>query len=62
MRLINIIDKDMAMYLHSMGFKYMKANVDGKEVFQFIESDSLLKELHSKYEESSYFYSTYLTF
>lgn len=62
MRLVNVADIEKAEYLCSLGFKYIKTTIGDKEVFQFIEDECLLKELNSKYGESSYFYSKYMNF
>lgn len=62
MRLINIIDKQYAERLKSLGFKCIEKNIDNKVVFQFIEEPELIKELNSNFEEGSYFYTNNMTF
>lgn len=62
MRLINIIDKQCAERLKSLGFKCIEKNIDKKVVFQFIEEPELIKELNSNFEEGSYFYTNNMTF
>lgn len=49
-----ILDKTKADTLLSLGFKYTKRNIDNKEVFVFIQTNELMKELNSKFEESSF--------
>lgn len=62
MRLINIIDKQYAERLKSLGFKCIEKSIDNKVVFQFIEEPELIKELNSNFEEGSYFYTNNMTF
>ena len=50
-----ILDKTKADTLLSLGFKYTKRNVDNKEVFVFIQTNELMKELNSKFEQGSFF-------
>jgi len=49
-----ILDKTKADTLLSLGFKYTKRNIDNKEVFVFIQTNELMKELNSKFEEGSF--------
>ena len=49
-----ILDKTKADTLLSLGFKYTKRNIDNKEVFVFIQTNELMKELNSKFEKSSF--------
>lgn len=49
-----ILDKTKADTLLSFGFKYTKRNIDNKEVFVFIQTNELMKELNSKFEQSSF--------
>ena len=51
---ILILDKTKADTLLSLGFKYTKRNIDNKEVFVFIQTNELMKELNSKFEEGSF--------
>ena len=50
-----ILDKTKADTLLSLGFKYTKRNIDNKEVFVFIQTNELMKELNSKFEQGSFF-------
>lgn len=52
---ILILDKTKADILLSLGFKYAKRNIDNKEVFVFIQTNELMKELNSKFEQGSFF-------
>lgn len=49
-----ILDKTKADALLSLGFKYTKRNIDNKEVFVFIQTNELMKELNSKFEQGSF--------
>ena len=49
-----ILDKTKANTLLSLGFKYTKRNIDNKEVFVFIQTNELMKELNSKFEQGSF--------
>lgn len=49
-----ILDKTKADTLLSLGFKYIKRNIDTKEVFVFIQTNELMKELNSKFEQGSF--------
>ena len=51
---IIILDKTKADTLLSLGFKYTKRNIDNKEVFVFIQTNELMKELNSKFEQGSF--------
>lgn len=50
-----ILDQAKANTLISLGFKYTKRSIDNKEVFVFIQTNELMKELNSKFEKSSFF-------
>ena len=50
-----ILDQVKADILQSLGFKYTKRNIDIKEVFVFIQTNELMKELNSKFEQCSFF-------
>lgn len=52
---IIIMDKAKADTLLSLGFKYITRKIDNKEVFVFIQTNELMKELNSKFEEGSFF-------
>ena len=49
------MDKTKADTLLSLGFKYTTRKIDNKEVFVFIQTNELMKELNSKFEEGSFF-------
>lgn len=49
-----ILDPQKAEQLQQCGFKYTKRNIDNKEVFVFIQTNELMKELSSKFEKSSF--------
>jgi hypothetical protein len=59
---IIILDKTKADTLLSLGFKYVKRNINGKEAFVFIQTNELMKELNSKFEEGSFFVDKFLKF
>lgn len=50
-----IMDKTKADTLLSLGFKYITRKIGNKEVFVFIQTNELMKELNSKFEEGSFF-------
>lgn len=50
-----ILDQAKADTLLSLGFRYTKRIIDNKEVFVFIQTNELMKELNSKFEEGSFF-------
>ena len=52
---ILILDKSQADTLLSLGFKYTKRSIDNKDVFVFIQTHKLMKELNSKFEDGSFF-------
>lgn len=49
-----ITDEAKADILLSLGFKYTKRNIDNKEVFVFIQTNELMQELSSKFEQGSF--------
>lgn len=57
-----ILDKTKADTLLSLGFKYTKRNINNKEVFVFIQTNELMNELNSKFEQSSFFVSNTVKF
>lgn len=59
---ILILDKNQADTLLSLGFKYTKRNIKNKELFVFIQTNELMKELNSKFERSSFFISSTVNF
>ena len=59
---IIILDKAKADTLLSLGFKYVKRNINNKEAFVFIQTNELMKELNSKFEEGSFFVDKFLKF
>ena len=50
-----IMNKSKADTLLSLGFKYTTRNIDNKEVFVFIQTNELMQELNSKFEQGSFF-------
>ena len=44
-----ILDKNQADTLLSLGFKYTKRNIDNKEVFVFIQTNELMRELDTNF-------------
>ena len=59
---IIILDQNQADALLSLGFKYTKRNIDNKEVFVFIQTNELMKELNSKFEQGSFLLSSNVCF
>ena len=57
-----IMDKTKADNLLSLGFKYITRNIDNKEVFVFIQTNELMQELNSKFEQGSFFIGQNLCF
>ncbi len=57
-----ILDKNQANTLLSLGFKYTKRSIDNKEVFVFIQTNELMKELNSKFEQGSFLLQKNLCF
>lgn len=57
-----ILDPQKAKQLQQCGFKYTKRNIDNKEVFVFIQTNELMKELNSKFEQGSFFVQKNLYF
>ena len=57
-----ILDKNQADTLLSLGFKYTKRNIDNKEVFVFIQTNELMRELNSKFEQGSFFIGNTVNF
>ena len=49
------MDKTKADNLLSLGFKYITRKIDNKEVFVFIQTNELMQELNSKFEQGSFF-------
>lgn len=62
MDIIYIFDEEKAKMLLAKGFKYIEKNIDNKKAFQFYGTDELMKELHSKFDASSFFVSKRLLF
>ena len=56
------MDKTKADTLLSLGFKYTTRKIDNKEVFVFIQTNELMKERSSKFEEGSFLLSKTLKF
>lgn len=59
---IIIMDKTKADTLLSLGFKYTTRKIDNKEVFVFIQTNELMKELNSKFEQGSFLLSKNVCF
>lgn len=59
---IYILDKKLATTLLSLGFKYVKRTIDSKDVFVFIQTNELMKELNSNFEEGSFYFGKNLCF
>jgi len=59
---ILILNQDQADKLQQLGFKYIKRNIDNKEVFVFIQTNELMKELNQKFDANSFFVQKNLCF
>jgi len=59
---ILILDKTKADTLLSLGFKYTKRNIDNKEVFVFIQTNELMKELNSKFDTKDFIINSVVCF
>ena len=57
-----ILGQEKADILQRLGFKYVKRNIDNKDVFVFIQTNTLMKELNSKFEQGSFFVSKTVNF
>ena len=57
-----IMDKSKADTLLSLGFKYTTRNIGNKEVFVFIQTNEIMKELNSKFEQGSFLLSKNVCF
>lgn len=57
-----ILDKTKADTLLSLGFKYTKRNIDNKEVFVFIQTNELMKELNSKFDTKDFIINSVVCF
>lgn len=57
-----ILDPPKAEQLQQCGFKYTKRNIDNKEVFVFIQTNELMKELNSKFEQGSFLLNSNVCF
>ena len=57
-----ILDPQKAEQLHQCGFKYTKRNIDNKEVFVFIQTNELMKELNSKFETKDFIINSVVCF
>ena len=62
MRLINVLNKEKADELKAHGFDSREIQLDSQTVYQFIESKEVIDALSSKFEECSFFISSYMTF
>lgn len=54
---IILLNQNQADTLLSLGFKYTKRNIDNKEVFVFIQTNELMQELNSKFEQGSFLFN-----
>lgn len=59
---ILILNQDQADKLQQLGFKYTKRTIDNKEVFVFIQTNELMRELNSKFERGSFFINSTVNF
>lgn len=57
-----ILDPQQAEQLQQCGFKYTKRNIDNKEVFVFLQTNELMKELNSKFEQGSFLLNSNVCF
>ena len=57
-----ILNPQKAEQLQQCGFKYTKRNIDNKEVFVFIQTNELMKELNSKFEQGSFLLNSNVCF
>ena len=57
-----ILDPQKAEQLHQCGFKYTKRNIDNKEVFVFIQTNELMKELNSKFDTKDFIINSVVCF
>lgn len=57
-----LLDQVKADTLLSLGFKYTKRKIDGKEAFVFIQTNELMKSLSSNFEQSDFFMSNTVKF
>lgn len=57
-----ILDQAKADTLLWLGFKYIKRKIDNKEVFVFIQTNELMKELSQKFDSNSFFVQKNLCF
>ena len=51
---IYILDKTKADHLRSLGFKYITRQMDGKEVYVFIQTKELMNEITTKFDSTSF--------
>lgn len=54
---IIVVNYDVAEELRLLGYNYSKIHTSNCILYQFIESESLRKELLSKYDNGSFFVS-----
>ena len=57
-----LLDPQKAEQLQQCGFKYTKRNIDNKEVFVFIQTNELMKELNSKFEQGIFLLNSNVCF
>lgn len=59
---IILLNKKDADTLLSLGFKYTKRKIDGKEAYVFIQTKELMKKLNEKFGVSSFVVNRHVCF
>lgn len=59
---IIILDKAKADELEALGFRYIERKIDNKTAFVFIQTQEIMKELTSRYDNGSFFASKNVCF
>jgi len=59
---IILLNQNQADTLLSLGFKYIKRNIDNKEVFVFIQTNELMELLSSNFEKGDFLISNTIKF
>lgn len=57
-----LLDPQKAEQLQQCGFKYTKRNIDNKEIFVFIQTNELMKELNSKFDTKDFIINSVVCF
>lgn len=52
MILIKVLNPKMATKLSNLGFSFSKEKFNGKDIFVFVQSDELLRELNKNFSSS----------